>query len=132
VASGDSAATAAAIAIANGRGWSLRDLNGEATEAMASAVLQRKFIAASNREFFQIPSNELLTLVLQGRPVPAIEEVALRDRDHWRMKSRRAPSKAESLVQSEKTIGVLEQQQGENAYRFRPLTNLMDVAVAEP
>lgn len=131
IASGDSAATAAAIGIAKEHGWSLRDLNRAAVEAMASAVLQRKFIAASNGEFFEIPSSELLPLVLQARPVPAIEEFALRDRDHWRMKSRRAPSKAESLVQSDKSIGILELQQGD-AYRFRPLTNLIDVAAAQP
>jgi hypothetical protein len=130
IASGDSAATSAAISIAGGHGWSLRDLNRAVSEAMASAVLQRKFIPVSNREFFEIPSNELLLLVLQARPVLAIEEVALRDRDRWRMKSRRAPSKAESLVQSEKSIGVLEPQQGENAYRLRPLTNLLDVVAA--
>lgn len=133
IASGDSPAVAAAITVGIGRGWLLRDLNPNAGEALASALLQRKFVAGPNdRAFFELPSNELLPLVLKARPVPPIEETARRDRDRWRMKNRHAPSSAGSLVQSEKNIGVLERHQSEDAYRFRPLTNLIDVATTEP
>lgn len=132
IASGDSPAEAAAVAAANLHGWSLRDLNRPAGEAIALAVLQRKFVAGPNdRAFFELPPDDLLTLVLQTRPVPAIEEFARRDRDRWRMKDRRSPSKAVALVQSEKNIGVLERQ-SEDVYHFRPLTNLLDVVAAEP
>lgn len=133
VASGDSTAAAAAVTVGVGRGWSLRDLSPHAGEAVASAVLQRKFIPGPNeRPFFELPPNELLPLVLKARPVPPIEETARRDRDRWRMKSRNAPHRAASLVQSEKSIGLLERQQADDWYRFRPLTNLADVAATEP
>jgi hypothetical protein len=133
IASGDSAGATAAVTFASARGWTLRDLDHAAGEAIVLAILQRKLVATPNdRAFFELPSKDLLTLVLQTKSVPAIEETARRDRDHWRMKNRHAPSKAVPLVQSEKTIGVLERQQAEGVYRFRPLTNLLDVVAAEP
>jgi len=82
IASGDSPAEAGAVAAASLHGWSLRDVNRPAAEAITSAVLQRKFVAGPNdRTFFELPSDELLTLVVQTKAVPAIEELARRDRD---------------------------------------------------
>ena len=48
------------------------------------------------------------------------------------MKDRRAPSKDVYLVTNEKEVGLLERQQARDAYRYRSLTNLLDVAAIGP
>lgn len=131
----DSAAVASAIKVATSRGWPLHKLNPAAMEKLAVALLKRDLSLATTedaRAFLEFPSSELQPLVLRARTVPPLAEIARRDREQWRMKDRRAPSKAAYLVKDGKDIGLLERQQTMDAYRYRPLTNLLDVAAIDP
>jgi hypothetical protein len=131
----DSVAVESALRVAESRGWPLRNLSPAAIDTVAAEVLKRDFPFATDgedRTFLEFPSNELLSLVSRTRTVPPIEDLVRNERDHWRMKDRRSPTKVAYLVQSEKNIGILERQQGTDVYRYRPVTNLVDVAAVDP
>lgn len=135
VESRDSAAVASAIKVAASRGWPLQKLNPAAVEKLAVAVLKRDLSLATiegARAFLEFSPGELQPLVLRTQTVPTLAGIARQDRDQWRMKDRRAPSKAVHLVTNEKEIGLLERQQSTDAYRYRTLTNLLDVAAIDP
>ena len=79
--------------VAGSRGWTMVNLTANAYDAIAASVLKRSF-PSEQRTFFELPSPDLLPLVVRTRTVPAIDQIARRDRDQWRMKDRRGATKS--------------------------------------
>lgn len=131
----DAAGLTTAVSAAKQRGWTLRDVSPAAAAALAEAVFNRSVPLAppvDDRGFFELSSTDLLLLARQSRSVPLLEEIARPDRNGWRMKNTQESRKPSCLVQHDSGVGVLERQQGSETYRYRPLTNLLDLGAIGP
>lgn len=128
IATRDTAAVASAARIARRRGVSLAHLPPSTVARLTKAVLQEKLsipISADDRLFFDLGSAALLGHLRSAARTPAIEDVARRDGDAWRLKGRR-PQPPPAVVQFGPTAGVLERAADGSSYRYRELTNLLD------
>ncbi|HEY0373082.1 MAG TPA: hypothetical protein VGD79_13845 [Thermoanaerobaculia bacterium] len=122
--SGDEAGFHAALQLAKQRGWTIRT----ASPAVLRTTARHRLPftpSAEERTYFEVSAAEILPLV-KTKPV-RIDDIARRDHDAWRLK-RPDPSKTWYLVQHEAGIGVLERQQSTNTYRYRAITNVLDLA----
>ncbi|MGZ5444207.1 MAG: hypothetical protein ACXW31_16010 [Thermoanaerobaculia bacterium] len=127
---GDAAGVAAALDAAKKRGWTLRNAGPATTTALVAAVTRSAWSPAdADRAIFELSPTEILPLVRNARAIPPIEEIARPARNEWRMK-RRDASGAAYLVEKDQGLGVLERQSGNGQYRFRPITNPFDRAIA--
>lgn len=127
---GDASGVATAVGVAKQRGWTLRNASPAAVDAVVAAVPKQK-LPTDDRAFFELSAAEILPLAQKTRNVRGIDEIARRDRDAWRMKNRRDPQKALYLVHQNQTVGLLERQPGTDIYRFRAVTNVLDLASLE-
>lgn len=125
---GDAAGVTAALAAAKKQGWTLRNAGPATTATLAAAVTKSGWSPADeDRAFFDLSPTEILPLMRKAGAIPPIEEIARPARSEWRMK-RRDASGAEYLVEKDRGLGVLERQSATGLYRFRPITNLFDLA----
>lgn len=113
------------------RGWTVRTIGSPAARSLAAAVLSQGNAPIADvpdvRAFFESTPAELLSLVGLVRPVPLIDTVARAHRDAWRLQGRHTSALPTILVRQADAIGVLERQNDGRSYRFRQLTNLLDV-----
>ena len=129
---GDAAGLAFALDIAKKHGWTLRNADPAAIRALADAAAKHTLSPRpEDRAFFELSAGELLPLARSVGTVPRVEEIARAVREGWRMK-RRDASNVRVLVEKDNALGVLEQQPATAHYRFRPITNILDLATVEP
>jgi hypothetical protein len=131
----DATALAAEIEIARGHGWTLRNMNASTVTALALSIVNRKVTlppAPEVRAFFELSSAELLPFVQNVVAVPFIDQIARPARDAWQLRERRQAPVPAVLVRRENGVGVLEIQPGRRVYRYRALTNLLDMTLPKP
>jgi hypothetical protein len=129
--SGDGDAFAGAIAVARARGWTLEKITPAAATKVTKAITTQRVppLAGDVRPFFEVASPQLLQMVQSVTPVPDINAIARPTRDTWRMKTRNAPPAV--VVRHDGGIGVLSREGVTEVYRYRVLTNLLDVPVTQ-
>lgn len=126
----DAAGLAGALNIARVRGWTVQNLTPDAQTSVARGIAAKELsLPADSRAFFEIPTATLLQLAQSTRAVPSIGDVAKPNRDTWRMKSRTQATAF--LVRNEEGIGLLSRDANSDTYRYRALTNLLDLPPSE-